>query len=247
MKRKAITLFLLMFCFVSKAEQEMHLEWDSGLPLQAAVCDIVGIGKVVSLNNATSIVEIAQFWTESLSTNIVAVEMLVDDAFPTNNASFVFFLSRYSTFANLEPIECRFSYIFDMEHHTKQNEPEKTPFLLNGNRSWFPVTTENEAMVIWSSNLVHAAQVTINRQAFYELIRDGYRLHPENSRIHRDSEYTFMYFGLFMSTDFMSQIWTDIKLLGRARSWVNMSYQQKTQTWLPRLNAVPAPPEGGEP
>jgi hypothetical protein len=88
-------------------------------------------------------------------------------------------------------------------------------------------------MVNWCSNLVYVAQVTTNRQAFYELIREGYRLHPETSRIHRDSEYAFQYFHYYMTTNFMQQVWSDTNLVGWARSWVNMSYQQETKTWLP--------------
>ena len=64
-------------------------------------------------------------------------------------------------------------------------------------------------------------------------IRDGYRLNPATSRIRRDSEYTFQYCSYYMTTNFMYQIWSDTNLVGRARNWVNMEYQQETKTWLP--------------
>ena len=103
---------------------------------------------------------------------------------------------------------------------------------LNIDYSWFPATPENADMTTWCSNLVYVSQVNTNRQAFYELIRDGYRLYPETSRIRRDSLYTFMHINYFMSTNFLRQVWGDTNLVGRSRAWVNMSYQEETREWL---------------
>ncbi len=245
MKRNSLTLFLFAFCFGSKAGQEMHLEWDSALPLQAATSDLTGVGHAISQSETSLVFKIDQLWFGNVTNDTVTFNTSYLGPLPTNGCHVIFFASKRQSFLSLKT-ELHYSWIFNMQEYRSTNAPDGLHFFAL-DRSWFPVTTENEAMVNWSSNLVHSAQVTTNRQAFYELIRDGYRLHPESSRIHRDSEYTFMYSGLFMSTDFMSQIWTDTKLLGRARSWVNMSYQQKTQTWLPRLNDAPVSPEGGVP
>lgn len=214
------------------AEQDPPLSWNSALPLQSAVCDVAGIGRVLSQTGTDATIQVDQIWYGSATNNLVELDMNGEHPLPTNSVPFVFFVSRYGTFLNLEPMECRYSYVFDMDHHRSRYQPDGL-YLLNGERSWFPATTNNADMVAWCSNLVHVAQVNTNQQAFYELIRDGYRLHPETSRIHRDSKYTFMHSNYFMSTDFMSQIWGDPLLVGRARAWVNMSYQQETKTWLP--------------
>jgi len=241
--KRLLTAFLLMCISSVLAEPDPPWSWNSALPLQAAVCDLVGVGLPVQSDGTNTTLQITQLWWGD-PTNTVT--LTTRELVPTNNVNIVFFISKYQTFLDIEPMEHCFFYIFDMNYHRSKYEPDGFYFF-DENRSWFPVNAENEAMMLWSSNLVHAAQVTTNRQAFYELIRDGYRLHPESSRIHRDSEYTFMFFHYFNDVNYMQQVWTDPKLVGHARDWVNMSYQRKTRTWLPRLNAVPAPPKGGEP
>jgi hypothetical protein len=227
-----ILSLLLGAACVTTAEIDPPMSWDSALPLQASVCDVAGIGRVLTQNGTNANVQIDLLWYGSVTNNLLCLDTSGDTSLPTNSAPFVLFASQYGTFLNLEPMECRFSYIFDMDYHRTRYEPDGM-YLLNGDRSWFPVTPENAQMVNWCSNLVYVAQVTTNRQAFYELIREGYRLHPETSRIHRDSEYAFQYFHYYMTTNFMQQVWSDTNLVGWARSWVNMSYQQETKTWLP--------------
>ncbi len=231
MKKLALAL-LLGTASVSMAEIDPPMSWSSALPLQAAVCDVIGIGNLVSQSETNSIINVSQYWFGTSQTNLLSIHTVDDEILPTGGTNFVFFLSRYSTFGNLEPIECRYSYVFDMDYHRSRYEPDGM-YLLNGNRSWFPATAENADMTAWCSNLVHASQVSTNRMAFYELIRDGYRLNPEPSRIHRDSYYTFMHINYFASTNFLQQIWSDTNLVGRARDWVNMGYQEETKTWLP--------------
>ncbi|MDD4060942.1 MAG: hypothetical protein PHW08_09635 [Kiritimatiellae bacterium] len=230
---KTITLAALLgAASVAMAEMDPPMSWASALPLQSAVCDVIGIGSLVSQGETNAIINVSQYWLGTSQTNRLSIHTTDDEILPTGQTNFVFFLSRYGTFGNLEPIECRFSYIFDMDYHRSRYEPDSM-YLLNGNRSWFPVTPENADMVNWCSNLVHVSQVSTNRQAFYELIRDGYRLNPESSRMHRDSKYTFMYFDYFNDTNFMKQVWSDTNLVGWARGEVKNAYFSETQTWLP--------------
>ena len=209
-----------------------YLSLNAALPLQAAVCDVVGIGHALSQDDTNAVFQIDQFWHGSVTNNPVSFKMKNWKPFPTNGTPVVFFASKYQSFLSLEPAEAHFAYIFNMNHHRSRYEPDGL-CLFDGDRSWFPAIVENAAMVNWCSNLVYVSQVNTNRQAFYELIRDGYRLNPESSRIHRDSKYTFQYCSYFMSTNFMQQIWSDTNLVGRARDWVNMEFQQETKTWLP--------------
>ena len=213
--------------------QDTNMLWnlDSALPLQAAVCDVAGIGRALSQDDKYTVFQIDQFWYGSVTNNPVRFYTEPAKPFPTNGTAVVFFASKYQSLLSLEPSEFLYSYIFDMDYHRSRYEPDGI-YLLSIDRSWFPATEENAAMTTWCSNLVYTSQVNTNHQAFYELIRDGYRLNPEPSRIHRDSYYTFMHLNYFADTNFMQQIWSDTNLVGRARAWVNMSYQQETKTWL---------------
>ena len=214
------------------AEPDLPGSWNSALPLQAAVCDVAGIGRALSQNATNAVIQVDRLWYGSSSNGVLTISNRDQHNFPTNGVPFVFFLSRYSAFFDLEPAESHFAYIFDMNEFRSEETPDGI-YLYSGNRSWFPVTPESEQMVTWCSNLVYTSQVSVNTNAFYELIRDGYRQNPESSRIHRDSEYAFMYFHYYMTTNLMQQIWSDTNLVGWARSWVNNSYRQKTKNWLP--------------
>ncbi len=225
---------LLMFLGTAsgiQAELDPPMSWSSALPLQAAVCDVAGIGRALSQDDKYATFQIDQFWFGSVTNNPVRFYREYAKPLPTNGTPVVFFASKYQSFLSLEPPECHYSYIFDMDYHRSRYEPDGI-YLLSIDRSWFPATEENAAMTAWSSNLVSVSQVNTNRQAFYELIRDGYRLHPEPSRIHRDSEYTFMYFHYFNDTNFMQQVWSDTNLVGGARKWIGNRYWLETKTWL---------------
>jgi hypothetical protein len=184
MKATFLALLLGIFTY-AMAELDPPMSWDSALPLQAAVADLAGIGRVLSRSATNAIVQVDTVWYGS-ETNTINITCRVQ--FPTNNTPVVFFASEYQSFLDLEPSESRYTYIFDMSYHRSRHEPDGL-FLLNGERSWFPVTPESEQMVTWCSNLVYTSQVSVNTNAFYELIRDGYRQNPESSRIRRDSLY----------------------------------------------------------
>jgi hypothetical protein len=231
-------LFILSACLLLTQTpamgQDTNMFWHmySPLPLQAAVCDVIGIGRALRQDNKYATFQIDLLWHGSVTNNPVQFYRGNAQPMPTNGTPIVFFASKYQSFLNLKPSECHYSYIFDMAYHRNRYQPDGL-YLYSANRSWFPATGENATMVNWCSNLVHVSQVSTNRQAFYELIRDGYRLNPEPSRMHRDSKYTFMHFHYFNDTNFMKQVWSDTNLVGWARAWVNMSFQGETKAWLP--------------
>ncbi|MGI5868951.1 MAG: hypothetical protein ACOX9C_05870 [Kiritimatiellia bacterium] len=235
MKTRSLILSACLFLTQAPAMgQDADMPWYmySPLPLQAAVCDVIGVGRALSQDDKCATFQIDQFWYGGVTNNPVQFHRGGAQPMPTNGTPVVFFASKYQSFLSLQPPECHYTYIFDMDYHRSRYQPDGL-CLYDGDRSWFPATAENAAMVNWCSNLVQVSQVNTNRQAFYELIRDGYRLNPESSRMHRDSEYTFMHFHYFNNTNFMKQVWSDTNLVGWARAWVNMSFQGETKTWLP--------------
>jgi len=74
----------------------------------------------------------------------------------------------------------------------QENEP-RDPWFYDNERSWFYATPENSDLLAFASNLVVSAQITMNRMAYYELIRDGFTQHVPDSRIYKDSEMSFIY------------------------------------------------------
>ncbi|NLB68618.1 MAG: hypothetical protein GX804_02880 [Lentisphaerae bacterium] len=226
-----IVLIILSRQYACAQDTNMICRVDSALPLQAAVCDIAGIGHAVEQDEKYVTVQIDHFWFGSVTNNPVRLYREYAEPLPTNGIPVIFFASKYQSFLSLEPTESRFSYIFDMDYHRSRHEPDGVYFL-NIDSSWFPATPENAAITTWCSNLVYVSQVNTNRQAFYELIRDGYRLNPPSSRIHRDSEYAFQYFHYYNDTNFMRQVWSDTNLVGWARGWIKNRYWLETRTWL---------------
>jgi len=233
--KKTIAGFLLFLSFLpARAEPPVgSFDWCTPLPLLAAVSDIVGVGSIVAPIGTNALINVSQYWVGNPQTNQISIRIDEGEALPpTGGTNFVFLLSQYTSFGDVEPLGSRFSYIFDMDYHRRRHLPDSL-FFLGGDRSWIPVTPDNAPLISWCSNLVYVSQVNTDRQAFYELIRDGYRLNPMSSRINRDSDYTFMYFHYFNDTNFMQQIWSDTNLVRRARGWVNISYQQETGLFLP--------------
>ena len=233
MKKLALLVAVLSAVQPMLAQDEFpHLSLNAALPLQAAVCDVIGIGHIASQTSTNAVIKVSDYWIGDSGTNTVVVSLTTPSDFAGCNTNFLFFLSKYQSFLELEPSECHFSYILDMDYHRSRYQPDGL-YLFDGIRSWIPVVQDTTTLLNWCSNLVYVSQVNTNLQAFYELIRDGYRLNPATSRIRRDSEYTFQYCSYYMTTNFMHQIWSDTNLVGRARNWVNMEYQQETKTWLP--------------
>lgn len=187
-----------------------YLEEMASLPLQAGVCDIVGIGHVINVSSQGVSVVVDTYWTGNPGSNTLSIT-IHENIPPATNAPIVFFATKYLSFLALEPAMCRYSYIFDMDYHRNRHSPEGL-YLFDDESSWFPVTTNNAELVKFSSNLVYAAQVAINTNMFYEIIRDGVSMHSTSSRIHQDSIYAFWNIESFMPTNRLMEIWADSSL-----------------------------------
>lgn len=209
--------------------------YESPIPLQAAVCDIVGIGIVTDLSTnywgATAHIAVSNYWAGNPGTNTLGISANYFGLTVTNTP-IVFFASSYALPRAPYISEYRFSLLFCMPRFSQGKQPRE-PWLYDNERSWFYATPENAEMVTFASNLVHVAQVTTNRQDYYELVRDGFRLSPPGSRIHIDSEVTFINCRYWMPTNFMMQIWSDSLLPDSLRDEVNNSYMLETGHWLP--------------
>ena len=207
----------------------------SPLPLQAAVCDIIGIGTVtgISTNQWTEVahLSVSNYWIGDPGSNTLSIsanKLLL----PVSSTQIVFFATSYAlphSYARAEP---RFSLLFKMPEYWRNKQPRELWFYDN-ERSWFNLTLENSGLVAFASNLVVSAQLSTNQMAFYELVRDGFRFNPPDSRIHIDSRSTFVSCRYWMPTNFMEQIWSDPLLPNYLRDIVNNYYKIETGHWLP--------------
>ena len=218
------------------------------LPLQAAVCDVVGIGTPVARTEDDLMLQVSQYWFNGIQTNITSVPFPSDSVLPEGVTNFLFFIVKRLSRENGVPIEevedprSRYSYMFGMEEARSQYLPDDPLRLIIGVSSLIPVTTNNADLISWCSNLVYTSQVSPNRQAFYELIRDGYRLNPESSKISRESLNALNFGPYFMPTNFIRQIWSDTNLTGRMRDEVNNAHWMMTRTFLdPDGNIIETP------
>ena len=200
------------------------------LPLQAAVCDIIGIGELESLTSTGALIRVSQYWFGDPQTNIINAAVSKYVALPSGGTNFVFFLAIALALTDEEGLpRGREPFMFKMEEARRSRVPNSRPFLFGGNLSVIPVVPENAKIINWSSNLVHTAQVNPDFHAFYELIRDGHRLNPHTSRMHQDSVWTFNLYGrCFLTTNFMEQIYYDTNLTDWARSGVYQTYWKET-------------------
>ncbi len=205
------------------------------LSLQAAVCDIVGVGVVtgMSTNRWGDIAHLSvdNYWIGNPGSNTLSVSAN-RSALTVTNTPIVFFATSYELPHYYIGEELRFRLLFKMPEHRQGKQPQD-PWLYDNERSWFYATPENADLVAFASNLVNTAQISTNRLAYYELIRDGFRLKPPESRIHIDSEMSFIYCRHWMPTNFMIQVWSDTLLPSVPRADINNSFMLRTGHWLP--------------
>ena len=201
----------------------------SALPLQAGTCDIIGVGRVTNSWNDGITLSVDNYWYGDPGSNSLSVAMHGYHP-PVTNTPLVFFLSKYSSFLAVEPETLRYFLIFKMNDYRPDFRADGLWFL-NNRTSWFHVNETNASMVTYASNLVHAVQSS-NTNQFYQIIRDGLRFNPPDSRIYKDSELAFTFSKYYMTTNFMQQIWADPLLPMPARAWVKMNYRDATRLWL---------------
>lgn len=207
----------------------------SPMPLQAAVCDTIGIGRITGMSTNTW-GEVAQiddihFWIGDPGSNTLSVATGSGGLVATN-IPVVFFATRYDLPSRYSAAEPRFSLLFRMPEW-RQRLPAVPLRLYDNERSWFYATPVNVDLVSYASNLVHAAQISTNRLHFYQQVRDGYRLHPEGSKIHIDSDVAFVNCRYWMPTNFMNEVWADPLLPAKSRADINNNYRLETGHWLP--------------
>ena len=234
MKTQIIIITALSAHFAMCEDDEHYLSRMNPLPLQAAVCDVIGIGALESQTDTNVVINVSQYWFGDLQTNVINVKNSIYSAFPSGGTNFLFFLTKWILPEGDDFIADGYTHddyqnMFDMADFRSKYRLDAPLRLHSLMCSRIPVITNNADLISWCSNLVYTSQISLNRQAFYELIRDGYRLNPESSRIHRESRYAFDYASYFMSTNFMQQAWSDTNLTGLARARVDDAYWMMTR------------------
>ena len=232
MKKQIAIIAALTTRLAIGGEPFLYLDYTSALPLMAGVCDIIGIGEIEARSSTNAMIRFSQYWFGDPQTNTLDVNASEYLDMPIAGTNCLFFLSTHSMIADLNPVEMCYAWMFDMECFRGKYQSDVKPYLFGDNRSWVYATEDNADIINWCSNLVQAAQINTDMLAFYELIRDGYRLNPPSSRMHCDSKYAFQFSGKYMSTNFMQQVWPDTNLTGWARAWLNTEYQDKTHAFM---------------
>ena len=206
----------------------------NSIPLQAGICDIMGVGRVTNTwaNGKGVVIAVDNYWHGDPGHDSLSIPMETHQP-PVTNTPLVFFLSEREGFNDgAMGAITRYRYVLDpVKRSTKPFRPEGLVFFHN-ERSWFHVNETNADLVEFSSNLVVAAQ-SCNTNAFYEIIRDGYRLNPESSRIWEDSYFGMQGCEFYFTTNFMAQIWPDPLLVKDQLNIFYNSYFRMTEIWLP--------------
>jgi hypothetical protein len=236
MKTKTILAIAFYACHALFGLQSIYDRSDSALPMLAAVCDIAGIGEIVSQTSTNAVININQCWFSTGPINTVEVRLYRDENFPAGGTNFMFFASQYSMDYGPNMPE-PYPSMFRMNEVRGGIEPNASMHLMGAGRSLIPVTAENSTLISWSSNLVHASQINPNMQTFYELINDGYRLSLESSRMHCDSLNAFSFANCYMTTNFMQHIWNDTNLIYKARSGISNAHNMAAGSFLEWHNA----------
>ena len=198
----------------------------SPIPLLAGICDIIGIGRVTNTweNGEGVYIAVDNYWRGNPGYDSLSVSITTNLP-PISNDPLVFFvLKHYGYFSSRGIlVESGFSYIFEKPNiQTHLYEYEEGPVFYQNKRSWFPVSDTN--LVNFATNLVRAVDA-INTNLFYEIIRDGYNMHPEGSRIHEDSWYTFDHCEKYFTTNFMVEVmWWDPLLQRHPRGCLINNY-----------------------
>jgi hypothetical protein len=148
MKKTISTILAGLFgVYLSFAQDTFsYLDLNAALPLQAAVCDVIGVGRAEVQSNYYVRFHIDQFWYGDATNNPVVFHIGRGKQMPTNGTPLVFFASKYESFLTLKPSECHFSYILDMDHHRSRHEPDGL-YLYDGERSWFPATPHQHILL----------------------------------------------------------------------------------------------------
>ena len=228
-------------------EKERKLRMANSIPIQAGICDYIGVGRVTNTwpiadwLEKDNVINIAvdNWWHGDTGNDNITVYMIKNDP-PPKNIPLLFFVSKdYGTMFRVEQPTgyMLFQYVFGGDSHEPTFRPlrinsKKTVFF-NDDESWFHINEENTGFITFASNLVFAAK-SQNTNEFYKIIRDGYRLNPQDSRISEDSLFALENWNFYMSTNFIQEIWSDPLLEGEARQRIRDGNQRSyRRTLLP--------------
>jgi hypothetical protein len=210
----------------------------SPIPLQAAICDIIGTGMVADVaevgDERIIRLEVGNYWIGDPGSNTLFV---VSHTNPPVSASvpILFFINSYQLPDKATSrVDTHFLMAFNNEAFRMNDRRRNLPKLYSGERSWIPCVSENENVIAFASNLVVAAQINANRTAYYEIIRNGYACDFEPLRVRIDAEMSFFSSQHWMDTNMMWQAWDDPQLDARLKNFINSAFHSKTRSFFPR-------------
>jgi len=218
--------------FQNETSEMISKKRHSPLPLLAGICDIVGIGRVTNHwdNGKGVYIAVDNYWRGDPGHDFASVYTTTNLP-PVSNDPLVFFITKHYGFVRGGNIGYSYNFIFDEKNiQTDLYLYEEGPQFDCDDRSWFPASDTN--LFNFASNLVFAVESS-NTNLFYETIRDGYRLHPDGSRIRQDSYFAFRYCDYMFTTNFMVEVmWWDPLLQGEPRGCLINNYWLETWIWL---------------
>ena len=236
----------------SKVDAEFHrrlmaLRYEKSaersIPINAAVGDIIGIGRVTNAWHDTSLdrwigsvdLVVDEFWRGNPGTNSFTIPLGWYWQPPVTNTPLVFFLTKYPSYREGSYKEHEnpnlVRNMFNMDEFRARVEPKGLWFLGSENK-WFHVTDENADLFAYASNLVFAVESN-DMHAFYRTMRDGMNNHPIGTPMFDDSCLVLERCVEFMSREFIQRIWKDPNFPTAAWSGVKFYYSVKYKENLP--------------
>ena len=214
-----------------------HAPWS--LPLQAGICDIIGVGRVTNaVADASSDfwegsvdLVVDNFWRGNPGTNTFTIQMGRVWHPPVTNTPLVFYLISYNSFRMKNDEYYRYRHVFSMDEYRKNHKPE-VPIFYAGDKSWFHITDDNADLVAFASNLVVAVD-SQNTNEFYKIIIEGMNDYKFGSRIHDDSFRALKHCVAYFDTNFIHKIWKDPMLKDISKHFILHKYHNKYDVWLP--------------
>jgi hypothetical protein len=245
---RTIFLFMLILCQTLAANPTTNASGTfpgdsvrarrSPIPLQAAICDIIGTGFATGVteigDDRITRIEVENYWIGNPGSNTL---FIVSHTNPpvSDQTPILFFASSYHLPEKRSAwVELHFLMAFHNDEFRLEERRRALPVFYAGDRSWIPCVPENEGMVAFASNLVVAAQISTNKTEYYEFLRDGQNQNFPSSQIWIDAETSFWNSRCWMDTNMMWRAWDDPQLDAGARNAVNSAFKTKNRSFFPR-------------
>ena len=169
-----LSVLLAADCVVAEISEAYALA-TATLPQQAVMCDMAGIGSVLSTTDKTIDLEIHTLWFGNAASNHLAMntEFIINPA-PTNYGQYVFFAMTNDWWQpTVEyPIDRILSWSFVTNPPTVHGNYLRWT-LANGAKALYPLNMDEGRLCVFASKLVHAARVDRNAQQFYAIVHGG--------------------------------------------------------------------------